>query len=261
MADQNSDAEAIQRLTIALIARESAGSGLVLIGGFRLRMVDRSARRSADLDFHCADDLEQRQSRLVQLFRSKLLNQVKSRLGYDGSAQPASGPAAEGPFVKTIDLAFWKTNVPFSRLEIPVDLLRIPCADRPVARTIEGSVCLVTSDADMIESKVLALFRRTPTAARDFVDLFLFSDRLLNNSASRLATKLPQINLTTALVQEKLNGFRANREMHVRAVARVIEDQVERPTAANIQSAGGAAMIFDQGISLLASLFDSDVAS
>lgn len=244
-------AEAIQRMAVRVVATNSAGRNLWLVGGFRFRLVDQSARRSLDLDYNCFDDLESRQKDLVALFRKKLLLEVRARFGFEGTAQPAAGPDSDSAFVKTVDLAFWKTGVSFSRIEIPVDLTRIPCLDPPQARTLDGSVCLVASDADMIESKVLALFGRALLAPRDLVDLFLFSDKFVADSPARLKRKLDQVGLGSDLIH---NGYRrivSNRASIERGIAQVLETQVDPATVDNLRAAGGAEMLFSETICLV----------
>jgi hypothetical protein len=238
--------ETIQRITLRTIARNPAGEGLWLIGGLRFRIVDGSQRRSIDIDFHCTGDLGHRQMELVPLLRRKLLPEVEARLGYDGSVSVARGPNAESVSVKTVDLFFWKEGVPHSRIEIPVDLTRIPCLDRPAVRTIEGVVCLVASDADMVESKILSLFNRLVVAPRDLVDLFFFSHMLLPDTPDRLREKLTMLKLHEQGVRTRFCTIMDSRASHVRAIAEVLATQVDAQAAANIEQAGGAQLVFDR---------------
>jgi hypothetical protein len=88
------------------------------------------------------------------------------------------------------------------RIEISVDFTRIPCTDPPVAVTMDGTVYLAASDADMVESKILAVFLRSPPAARDFFDLFLFRTRLHGAVANRLAAKCRELGLAEKWLNE-----------------------------------------------------------
>ena len=85
----NPIAEEIQQAVAKLLATSSAGSNLRLIGGFRYRFLDQSARLSHDIDYHWEGDLEAKQAELVILFARRLLPEIKHRLGFDGEARAA----------------------------------------------------------------------------------------------------------------------------------------------------------------------------
>lgn len=55
-----------------------------------------------------------------------------------------------------IELACWRLGSDLGRIEIPIDIIRIECLDPPTVRTADGIVYRTVSNADMIESKVLA---------------------------------------------------------------------------------------------------------
>lgn len=244
-------AEAIQRLAVQVLATNPAGEGLCLIGGFRYRLLDGSCRRSLDLDYHWPGDLAEKQAEIVLVLRKKLLPLVRERMGYDGSVNPATGPDADSPGVKTVEVAAWQKKGPLGRITIPVDITRIPCADKPVARTVDGVVYLSASDADMVESKVVALFLRPHLAERDVVDLFLFRDKLQSDSPARVRKKLSQLSMPEERVAEMLMKMAGDREYHVRNIEALVKEQVEPSAAANIRTAGGGAMVFDQVMDLL----------
>ena len=145
--------ERIQTLTVRILATHPAGCGLCLVGGFRYRLLNESARASSDIDYHWEGDLQSKQEEIIDLFRSKLLPEVKRQFSYDGDVRPAMGPDAESPVVRTVDLAFYRAQEPGSRIEIPVDIMSVARLDPPMVRTVEGTVLLTVSDADMIESK------------------------------------------------------------------------------------------------------------
>lgn len=247
--------EKIQRLAVRVVGQNAAGRGLVLVGGLRFRLVDGSGRMSLDLDYHCPDDLGARQVRLVALFRERLLPVVRTRLGCDGRVAAAVGPDSENPLLRTVELVLWKPGVAGSQIVMPVDLFRMPCLDRPQARTVDGAVCLVASDGDMIESKALAIVGRTFVAARDFVDFFLFSHMLEANAKDRLARKLRDAGSDCRRACVRLGELEAARAPHVRAIAATIEGQVDSAQAASLELAGGANMVFDQCIVTLRQLF------
>ncbi len=188
---------------------------------------------------------------IVDLFRSKLLPEVKRRSGYDGDVRLAMGPDAESPVVRTVDLAFYRAREPGSRVEIPVDIIRVACLDPPMVRTVEGTVLLTVSDADMIESKILACLARSFLQVRDVLDVFLFHDALRPDSPGRLSQKLNQLALPPAKAIERLNKLANRRTVHVRGIERLLDEQVNAAVAVNLRAAGGAAMIWDSVMSLL----------
>ena len=245
--------EAIQKLAVQILATNPPGEGLCLIGGFRYRLLDTSCRRSLDLDYHCPGDLEKKQAEIVALFRKKLLPLIRERVEYDGSVNPATGPDADSAAVKTVEVAVWQEKGPLGRITIPVDITRIACADKPIVRTVDGVVYLSASDADMVESKVLAIFLRQHLEERDMVDVFLFQDKFAADSAKRVSRKLSQLRLSKKHVSAMLKKIVADRKYHVRNIEGVVKDQVDSQAAAHIKKAGGAAMIFDQVMELLQS--------
>lgn len=244
------DRERIQRLVARTIATSAAGNQLCLIGGFRYRLLDRSARISQDIDYHFAGDLAERQTALLALMNGRLLSDVHRQLGYQGDAR-LGAPGDESDWLRSIHLAFWKENVPASRIEIPVELVRIQCHDRPVVKTMEGTVYLTASDADMVESKVVSLFGRTVVEHRDLVDLFLFAGSLLPESGERLAAKLASAGVASGRIEERLASFREGRRYHVGAIDRVLQDQLDRPTADALQSAGGGEMVLGEVLQVI----------
>ncbi len=243
--------ERIQYLAAKILATHPAGRGLCLVGGFRYRLLNESVRASNDLDYHWEGDLQSKQMEIVAIFRSKLLPEVKRLWDYDGDVRPAAGPDAESPVVRTVETAFYRQSIPGSRLEIPVDILGIARLDAPVVRTIEGTVFLTVSDADMVESKILACFARSFLQVRDVLDVFLFQDALRTDSPERLAQKLSRIGLTPARAIERLNQFSKNRTVHVRGIECLLDEQVIPAVAANLRVAGGGVMIWDAVISRL----------
>lgn len=243
--------ERIQLLAVQILATHPAGRGLCLVGDFRLRLLNESARASNDIDYHWEGDLHSKQMEIVDLFRSKLLPEVKRRFGYEGDVRAAIGPDAESPVVRTVDLAFYRAQQPGSRLEIPVDLMRVARLDPPMVQTMEGTVLLTVSDADMIESKVLACLARTFLQVRDVLDVFLFHDALRPDSPGRLSQKLGQLSLPPAKAIEGLHELAKRRTVHVREIERLLDEQVNASVAANLRAAGGAAMVWDSVVALL----------
>jgi len=243
--------EAVQRLAVRTLAVNPAGEGLCLIGGFRYRLLDASCRRSLDIDYHWSGDLEKKQAEVITLFRKKLLPLLRERMGCEGRVYPATGPDAESPVVKTVELAVWQKKGSLGRITIPVDITRIPCTDKPIARTVDGVVYLSASDADMVESKIVAIMARPCLEDRDIMDVFLFQDKLVADSAERVGRKFALLHLTSDHVLPLLKRIEADRGYHVRNLEGIVNNQIDAPAAANIRKAGGAAMIFDRVMELL----------
>ena len=59
------ESEAIQGLIVRTLATNPAGHRLCLIGGFRYRLLDGSARRSVDVDYHWEGDLVAKQREVI----------------------------------------------------------------------------------------------------------------------------------------------------------------------------------------------------
>lgn len=243
--------EAVQKLAVRVVATNPAGEGLCLVGGFRYRLLDASCRRSLDLDYHWPGDLESKQAQVAAVLRKKLLPLVRERMGYEGDVRLATGPGAESAAVKTVEVAVWRQGGPPGRITIPVDITRIPCADKPVVRTVDGVVYLSASDADMVESKVIALFLRPRVEERDMVDVFLFQEKFRPDSPRRVRKKLKQLVMPAPRVTEMLGKMVADRKFHVRHIEEIVRGQVEAQAAAHIRKAGGATAIFDQVVELL----------
>ena len=251
MNDVAAPMECIQLVAARTLATHPEGCGLCLVGGFRYRLLNESARASNDIDYHWEGDLQRKQMEIVEVFRRKLLPEVKRQLGYDGDVGPAAGPDAESPVVRTVELAFYHIEEPGSRIEIPVDIISIVRLDAPMVRTVEGTVFLTVSDADMIESKVLACLARSFLQVRDILDIFLFQDALRPDSPGRLSLKLSKLALTPAEAIERLNKLANTRTVHVRGIERLLDEQVKTVVATNLRTAGGAAMIWDSVMFLL----------
>lgn len=58
-------AERIQLMTATILATHPVGHWLHLIGGYRYRLLDASARASVDIDYHGEGDLQQKQMEII----------------------------------------------------------------------------------------------------------------------------------------------------------------------------------------------------
>jgi len=148
--------------------------------------------------------------------------------------------------------AFHRTGEAPDRIELPVEITSMACLDKPVVRTVAGTVYLTASDPDMIEGKVIALFNRVFLEERDILDLFLFQDSFVADAAKRLRTKLVTLQISPAAVSDQCGRLLTNRVVHARAIDEIIDDQVDVAVADNLKAAGGGNMIFDTVVNLLA---------
>jgi len=246
--------EPIQQAVARLLATSAPGHDLWLIGGFRYRFLDQSARISQDIDYHWDGDLAQKQAELVTLFQKRLLPDIKRRFALDGDVRPAIGPDADSPSARIVELAFWRPGVAYSRMEVPVEITRIVCLDPSIARTANGVVYRTASDADLAESKVIALMNRRVVEHRDLCDLFLFSNHFIPAAADRLQRKFAILQIRHEVISARLADLRGNKAYHTKALGEVIAGQLDEAAAANINAAGGAAIVLDAVLSLLHTL-------
>jgi hypothetical protein len=249
--DQQTVANSLLQVVVRLVAISPAGHNLLLIGGFRYRFLDQSVRTSKDIDYHWSGDLAQKQEELIVLFRKRLLPSIRRQLGYEGRADPATGPDAESPVVKTVELRFWKPDVQFSTIEIPVEITRVARADPVEVRTVDGVIYPTLSDADLIESKIIAVFGRRTMQHRDLVDIFLFAGKLSPESPGRLKQKLAALTITRETIRGLLDDLQRHAAYHERAIQAVVEGQLDREAAENIEVAGGAQMILAKVTAIL----------
>ena len=251
-ASRIEDSELLQRLVARTIAVSPAGRNLILIGGFRYRFLDNSVRVSRDVDYHWDGDLAEKQDNLVELFQRTLLPEVRRSLQYDGSAEPAIGPDADSPVLRVVNLAFWKSGMPGSRIEIPVEITRIARMDPTVPVVKQGTVYPTASEKDMVESKVIALLNRTFVKHRDFVDLYLFQNQLSDDCRERLQSKFNDLGIREEPIRKRITDFIAHPDYHAKAIQTVIDDQVESSAAASVNDSGGGKLILDTVLRLLA---------
>jgi len=249
--DKQKEVEAIQRVIAKHVATHPVGRNLALIGGFRYRFLDASVRASNDVDYHWSGDLEEKQRGLIDSFRRVLLSEVSRLLGYSGSVNARTGPDADSPVVQVVDLSFWKDDVAHGRIEIPVEVTRIICADPVEVRTAGGTIYATTSEGDMIESKVIAIFGRTTLKHRDIVDVFLFQDRFCSDSAQRLKSKLHALRMNDNDIEKKMRDFHEYSDYHAKATQEVIDTQLDSEAAAQLNDSGGGRMVLDTVMSIL----------
>ena len=238
----------MQRAVARLVATSPAGVNLLLIGGFRYRLLDNSQRFTVDIDYHWGGDLAAKQRELLSLCRRVILGQIRRELGYEGSASARTGPDADSPAAEFIDLLFWKPGL---QLEIPLEITRILCLDPPTIRTAEGTVHATPSDADVIESKVLAVLTRPFLQHRDLVDIFLYADKVRPDSPARLKRKLAKLRLSSKSIAARLRDLEKHPEYHATAIQQVIDQQVETTVARQMKAGGGGRAVLDSALALL----------
>src|SRR5271157_4525319 len=242
------EADRLQRAVARLVATSPAGVNLLLIGGFRYRLLDNSQRFSVDIDYHWGGDLEAKQRELLGLCRRVILGQVRRELGYEGSASARTGPDADSPNASFVDLRFWKGDL---QLEIPLEVTQIVCLDPPTIRTAAGTVHPTPSDADLIESKVIAVLNRIFLQHRDLVDIFLFGDKLRPDSPGRLKQKVVRMELRPESVARRLKDLQENRHYHAAAIQKVIAEQMDATVAQQMNFGGGGRAVLDAALNLV----------
>jgi hypothetical protein len=192
--------------------------------------------------------LDANQLELLSLCRRTILSRFRRELGYKGSAFARTVPDADSPNTKFIDLRFWKADV---HVEIPLELTQIVCLDPPTIRTAGGTVHATPSDADLIESKIIAVLNRLFLQHRDLVDVFLYGDKLQADSPARIKQKLVKIQLPAETVMRRLKDLQDNQQYHATAIQKVIDEQMETTVAHQMNAGGGGKTVFDSVLSVL----------
>ena len=251
IADKQKEVEAIQKIIARHVATHPVGRNLALIGGFRYRFLDASVRISNDIDYHWDGDLEEKQRKLIDSFSRGLLLEVSRLLGYSGNVSAHSGPDTDSPVVRVVNLSFWKDGVPYSRIEIPVEVTCIRCADQIEVRTVGGTIYATASEADMIESKVIAILCGITLMHRDILDVFLFQDRFHSDAAQRLKSKLQALRINDNDLEKKIRDLRKNSVYHAKAIQEVIDTQLDAEAAAQLNDVGGGKMVLDAVMNIL----------
>ena len=243
--------EDIQRMVARLLATTSSGFGLALIGGFRYRFLDQGPRVSRDIDYHWTGDLTEKRDELIAAFKRRLLPEVRRKLRYTGSVRSHTGPEGESPAVSVVQLAFWRDGEASSRIELPVEITRIGCADGLVVKTMDGVAYPTVSDQDMIENKIIAVFARSFLQHRDLLDIFMLANHLTASSPQRIDDKLTEMGIDRGRVVKRLGDLAAGRGRHSGALGDLIDTQVEAPAAANLVLGGGGEMVFDRAVEIV----------
>jgi hypothetical protein len=147
-----------------------------------------------------------------------------------------------------VDLRFWKGA---ALIEIPLEITQIVCLDPSIIRTVGGTVHPTPSDADLIESKLIAVLNRTFLQHRDLVDIFLYGDKLRPDSSARVKRKFAKMGLHPEMLAQRLKDLRENREYHATAIQKVIDQQMEPTVAQQMNSGGGGRAVLDSALTLI----------
>lgn len=249
--------ERIQKMVALLVATHPAGVGLCLVGGFRYRLLDRGVRRSVDIDYHWDGDLAQKQQEIAALCQRRLLPDVRRQFGLEGHAKPAAPIGQESLAVATVDLAFWKIGSSLGRIEIPVDITRIECADPPSARTADGVVYRTASDADMLESKVISILGRVFLEHRDLLDMYLFASHTASDARMRIAGKLARLKVDRSTIDRRLDDLDRAADRHAKTLDALIREQLDEAAAVTLMDSGGGRAVLEGVRDLLARLLDT----
>jgi predicted nucleotidyltransferase component of viral defense system len=249
--------EEIQRIVAKLIATNPPGRNLVLIGGFRYRLLDDSPRMSVDIDYHWEESLSEKQKEIVLFLEKKFVPELKHRFGYDAHVRLVEGPETESTMVKMVDVAFYSPDIHGSKRTIRIDITCIDCIDKPTTRTKDGVIYLTATNQDMIESKIISLLCRIPTQERDFLDIFLFKSQLSKDSPERVLQKLEKKHLDLAKAHSTLEQIVNDKKYHVKNVSELIESQLDVDAANQLNQAGGAGVVFDGVINSVQAILTS----
>ncbi len=246
--------EDCQRLIARCLASNPAGRGLLLIGGFRYRLLDHSPRRSLDIDYHWGGLLAEKQGEIVSLFRRKLAPELKRRFGLEVEVFPGRAIDKQFDRVKVVEVVLFRIRPRPLRIEIDLDITAVDLDDPPEVRTAGGVIYPTISDRDMVENKLAALFDRVFLQARDFLDVYLFRDSLTPDSLQRIRRKLNRRGISPERLRDRFEKIEDNRDVHLKSLDKIIEEQVDYPAAENLRAAGGAPIIFDNVIAILGEL-------
>ena len=156
-----------------------------------------------------------------------------------------TGPDADSPNAKLVDLRFWKGDL---HIEIPLEVTQIICLDPPTIRTAGGTVHPTSSDADLIESKVIAVLNRIFLQHRDLVDIFLHGDKLRPDSPARLKQKVAKMGLHLETVARRLKDLHENRDYHAAAIQKIIDEQMDATVAQQMNAGGGGRAVLDTAL-------------
>jgi hypothetical protein len=242
------EVDKLERLIADSIARSPAGVKLLLIGGFRYRLLDNSQRFSVDIDYHWDGDLIEKQKEMHLQCERVVLKEVKRAFGYEGSASPRKGPDAEAENASFLDLRFWKKE---RAIEIPIEITRIVCFDPSTIRTVSGIIHATASDADMIESKILAALNRILPQHRDFLDIFLYSGNVRPDSPGRIRRKIELLSIQPETVRKRLLDLEDNAGYHANAIQKVIDTQVDVAAVRQINAGGGGGLVLSETMKIL----------
>lgn len=149
------------------------------------------------------------------------------------------------PNARFVDLRFWKGN---THIEIPLEVTQIVCLDPSIIRTASGTVHPTPSDADLIESKVIAVLNRIFLQHRDLVDIFLYGDKLRSDSPARLKQKMARMQLRPETVARRLKDLHENRDYHAAAIQKVIDEQMDSAVVQQMNAGGGGRAVLDSAL-------------
>ena len=248
MGPKIQETDKLQRAVAKLIAEAPAGVNLLLIGGFRYRLLDKSHRFSVDIDYHWDGDLHQKQEELLRYCKRVVLKEVERLFHYEGSASKRLGPDADSPNAAFVDLRFWNAE---HSIDIPIEIRRIICLDPPTVRTAAGTIYATASDADQIEGKILAVFNRTELEHRDLLDIFLYGDTLRPDSPERMKKKINARPIDPDSIRKRLQDLDEHTQYHAKTIQEIIDAQVESTVAQQLNSGGGGQTVLAESLKLI----------
>ena len=124
-------------------------------------------------------------------------------------------------------MAFYLVAEPGSRIEISIEITNVARLDARWFALSQAPLFLTVSDADMIESKILAFLNAPFCRVRDVLDIFLFQDALQSDASSPLSQKL-KISLCRLWVRSPARSVETNRAIQLREMKQLLGEQVAR---------------------------------
>lgn len=233
------------------MASHAVGRNLLLIGGFRYRLLEKSPRTSVDIAYHWNGDLDAKMQEIVTFGERTVLPKVRQNLRFDGAFRAVSGPDNESPNARVVNMVFWKPDLKNSQIVIPLEITHIVCSDPVMIKTLDGVIYPTVSNADSIESKIIAVFNRVFLQHRDLLDIFLYSNQIIEEAPKRIAHKLHVLSVGTERIAKRLADLRLHREYHGRAVQDVINSQLEAAVAEQINNSGGGLFVLDTALQVI----------
>ncbi len=242
------DFQNIQKIFISSFAVSTVSVGMYLIGGLKFYLLNNSPRLSNDIDFHYEKDLAIKKNELKAFILNSFLPMMKRDHNITGHILP-NHPEEESINLKVIHI--FLTQEDKTSFDLPIEITKIICFDKKNIETFNGKIIGVVSNADLIESKVIAFFSRYYFQARDLVDIWLFKNMFLKDSGKRIFKKLNLLSIDNKTIKNKITDLKNNKTYHTKQIKEVFLTQTSEQINSQIENAGGFNVVLDQIINIL----------